>query len=206
MNSEDLLVVNLSACGRLLAFEYSELTFLATGLTDVFAAKNNKTLRATLTHKRYAALTGEVQEKYAASLDVPLGTFLANLKSQGDRFYRCFLNPWGDCAFCQFRMSNPMHKSRKGLYLYRTGPDVVYIGRSYDPFGKRVDQGYGKIHPKNCFRDGQSTNCHLNSLIQLNQSAIAFHVCLLDDNALIERAERELIQRLQPLWNTALAR
>jgi hypothetical protein len=103
-------------------------------------------------------------------------------------------------------MANPDHKSRKGLYLYRFGPDVIYIGRSFDPFGKRVDQGYGKIHPKNCFIDGQSTNCHLNGLIQCNHAAIFFHVCPLEDNVLIERAERALIQTLKPAWNTALTR
>lgn len=199
-------VLYLSACSLPLAFEYSELTFLATGLKDVFAAKNNKTLRGTLTHRRYAGLAGEVQAKYAASLELPLGTFLADLKSRGDPFYRRFLNPYGDGVFCQFRMSNPDHKSRKGLYLYRSGPDVIYIGRSYDPFGKRVDQGYGKIHPKNCFIDGQSTNCHLNGLIQCNHAAISFHVCPLEDNVLIEHAERELIQTLRPAWNTALTR
>jgi hypothetical protein len=103
-------------------------------------------------------------------------------------------------------MTNSSHRTKKGLYLYRRGTDIAYIGRSYDPFAKRVDQGYGKIHPKNCFIDGQSTNCHLNALIHAHGSSVAFHVCPMTDNSLIERTERELIQTLRPPWNIALAR
>jgi hypothetical protein len=38
------------------------------------------------------------------------------------------------------------------------------------------------------------------------KDVFAFHICPLDDNGLIERAERELIQTLSPAWNMALAR
>jgi hypothetical protein len=198
--------VILSACGETLAFELSEITFFATGIRDAFAAKNNKTLRETLAHKRYSSLAGTVQEKYAQFFEVPLGTFLATLKAKADPFYLKFLNSYGDGEFCSFRMSNLGHRTKKGLYLYRYGLEVTYLGRSYDPFAKRVDQGYGKIHPKNCFIDGQSTNCHLNALIQANRLSVTFHVCPLTDDALIESAERELIKKMKPPWNIALAR
>ena len=168
--------------------------------------KNNKTLRDTVEHRRYGGLARMVREQYATSLDLPLGTFLATLKAQGNPFYRRFLNPYGDGLFCHFRMANKVHKKLKGLYLYNCGPELAYIGRSFDPFSKRVDQGYGKIHPKNCFIDGQSTNCHLNGLIQSNRSIVSFAVCPLIEDSLIEIAERDLIQTLRPPWNIALAR
>jgi len=198
--------LGLSASGEMLCFERSDLTFLASGLSDVFAAKNNKTLRETIAHRRYQSLAAAAHERYSVSLDTPLGLFVTALKARGDSFYRKFLNSHGDGVFCQFRMANTQHKMMKGLYLYTCGLDIVYIGRSFDPFGKRVDQGYGKIHPKNCFIDGQSTNCHLNALIETNREDVLFYVCPLADDAFIEHAERELIQTNRPAWNIALAR
>ncbi|MFK4618979.1 hypothetical protein ABIF50_002256 [Bradyrhizobium diazoefficiens] len=52
-----------------------------------------------------------------------------------------------------------------GVYAYFVGDDLKYIGRCKDSMKKRINHGYGKVHPKNCYLDGQSTNCHLNALI-----------------------------------------
>jgi hypothetical protein len=69
-----------------------------------------------------------------------------------------------------------------------------------------VNQGYGVIHPKNCYRDGQATNCHLNSLIAEEGGEIGFWVCPLERNTDIKELEKRLIQdpdrRLE--WNIAL--
>lgn len=66
---------------------------------------------------------------------------------------------------------------------------------------KRVNQGYGKIHPKNCFRDGQATNCHLNALITAATSEVTLWLCRMDHGDEIEAVESELIQRYMPPWN-----
>mgnify|MGYP002066092645 FL=1 len=94
--------------------------------------------------------------------------------------------------------------SKKGLYSYCVDGRVAYVGRSIDPFEKRINQGYGTIHPKNCFLDGQATNCHLNALIAKFAPTVSFHVCPLNDDAEIVNLERMLIQEIQPQWNIAL--
>ena len=49
-------------------------------------------------------------------------------------------------------------------YLLTLGSDIKYIGHCKN-LKNRINQGYGHIHAKNCFRDGQQTNCRVNALI-----------------------------------------
>jgi len=161
-------------------------------------------LRETIATQRYADLASEVQQKYLQSLDEKLGGFLLNLKQRGDPFYTKFLNPYGDKTYCKFKVSSPNYGNLSGVYCFTLDYDVVYVGRSHDPFEKRLNQGYGNISPKNCYRDGQSTNCHINSLIAKSQDQVAFHVCPVANDADIDPLERQLIQMLHPHWNTIL--
>ncbi len=190
--------------GRRLEFQRVSLTFLDHGMTDVFGQKNNKTVEETLAQKRYAKLADVIARQSPSSMGEPLGDFLLKLKRSGNSTYKRFLNPYGDGVYCRFRMERGPFSSKKGLYCYCIAGRLVYVGRSIDPFEKRINQGYGTIHPKNCFLDGQSPNCRLNALIAENVSAVSFFVCPLNDDAEIDRLERRLIQMLRPHWNIAL--
>ena len=191
---------------REITFEPVPLDFIQRrGITDVFAKYQEKTLGQTLQKKRYKSLIEkeDFKQSYFAEVDKPLGSFLRDLKLNGDGFYTEFLNPHGDKEYCEFSIQGDL-AARKGLYCYTVDGEVRYIGRSRDPFKKRVNQGYGVIHPKNCYRDGQATNCHLNSLIAEETGAIEFWACPLEcDNDIVE-FERRLIKEGQPKWNTAL--
>lgn len=94
--------------------------------------------------------------------------------------------------------------TKKGLYLYKLGKEVLYIGRCRDSFKKRFNHGYGVIHPKNCYLDGQSTNCHINSLINKTGDSIELFVAFFTSDSEIESKERMLIQEVKPKWNIAL--
>ena len=87
------------------------------------------------------------------------------------------------------------------IELKGAGEDLKYIGRCKDSMKKRVDQGYGKIHPKNCYLDGQATNCHLNSRITACEQDITLWLSPLDNNEEIERLEARLIRQCAPPWN-----
>ena len=200
--SGEILAVTVD--GRRLEFQRAGLTFLGHGMTDVFGQKNNKTVEQTLAHRRYAKLSDAIGRQFPDSMREPLGDFLSKLKRAGNSTYKRFLNPYGDGVYCRFRMERGPLSLKKGLYLYCIGDRLVYLGRSIDPFEKRINQGYGAIHPKNCFLDGQATNCHLNALIAENVSAVSLFVLSLSDDLEIERLERQLIQMLQPQWNIAL--
>ena len=177
------------------------LGFTGSPYADVFGRKNNKSLAETLAHRRYAKLARETMTRYPQALDVPLGKFLLALKQQGDAFYRRFLNPYGDLSYCTFRIADPRHRALKGIYTYFVDDQLVYIGRCRDAMGKRIDQGYGTIHPKNCYIDGQATNCHLNALIAPVADRISLWLCVIEDDAVIEREEAGLIRTYLPVWN-----
>ena len=171
------------------------------GIVDLFAKKNNKTLAETLLSRRYLSLSTEVHRFYQNSLNDKLGEFLYRLKASGDKFYLRFLNESGDNVFCDFSIASTVLSQSKGIYCFTLGEVIKYIGRSHDPFEKRVNQGYGHISPKNCYRDGQSTNCHVNSLIAKNSAEISFFACPIDDDFKIDRLEKLLIDSYSPEWN-----
>ncbi len=178
-----------------------ELSFDGKPYWDIFGQKNNKTVSETLEHRRYAKLKGEVFEKYPISLDKPLGAFLLELKKDGDVFYKRFLNKYGDLRYSVFAITDPAYFDSKGVYAYMSGDELKYIGRCKDSMKKRVNQGYGKIHPKNCYLDGQATNCHLNSKITETKSKITLWLCQMESPSEIGSVERELIRSCTPPWN-----
>jgi len=189
----------------LLTFDKAPLLFHDLGpRSDLFGAKNNKTLRQTLAHRRYSSLAVECSALYPAHLDTGIGEFLTQLKYQNDPYYQRFLNSHGDGAYCTFGLAPSEVCRQKGLYAYTALGELRYIGRCLDNFGKRINQGYGKIHPKNCFRDGQTTNCHLNALICQNKNGLCLFLLALQADEEICHLERELIRAYDPPWNIQL--
>lgn len=169
--------------------------------TNVFALKNNKTLKQTIEHSRYSKLKKETEERFRADLDKPLGTFLLELKIRDDQFYKKFLNKHGDSTYSIFGITTAHLLKLKGVYAYTSRDNLMYIGRCRDAIGKRVNQGYGKIHPKNCYIDGQATNCHLNSLITSDCHGVRFWFHPLESDSKIVDVERRLVRKYSPSWN-----
>lgn len=172
---------------------------------DIFGQKNNKTLRETLAHSRYSKLYEEVAERFTDELHSPLGLFLMRLKESGDPFYLRFLNPYGDLEYCTFRIADSRFLGLRGIYAYTVGAELVYIGRCRDTMNQRVNQGYGSIHPKNCYLDGQATNCHLNAEIAKVIGSVALWMHPMDYVPEIEEEERHLLRTYRPPWNVQLA-
>ena len=187
--------------GKSYEFVHVALDFVGDQYEDVFAHKNNKTLRETLGHRRYQALAPVCYANYSQHLDSPLGEVLHQLKTSGDPFYRQFLNAHGDLAYSTFSIADLTALAARGVYTYYTGSDLKYIGRCKDAMKKRISQGYGKIHPKNCFRDGQATNCHLNALITAATAAVTLWLYRMDNSDEIETLEADLISCYAPPWN-----
>jgi hypothetical protein len=107
-------------------------------------------------------------------------------------------------VFCDFSIAKSIPSKAKGIYCFTIGEAIKYFGRSHDPFEKRLNQGYGHISPKNCYRDGQSTNCHVNSIIAKNYSVVSFYVCPIENDLEIDQLERLLINSYKPEWNILL--
>ena len=173
---------------RKLTFKIIQLTFDKKNIENIFYDKNNKTLKETFEHDKYSRLKTFLADKYKNQLDLKLGDFLKHLKQTNDKNYLCFLNKYGDNKFCEFKIQD--HLTDKGIYCYIKNGEIKYIGRCIDNFKKRINQGYGKIHPKNCFKDGQATNCHLNSLIN-SADNVEFGVYVMTDKSTEEIKELE---------------
>lgn len=186
---------------RELLFEPVKLYFKGNYYENVFADKNNKTLYDTLKHHKYAKLYSQVEMQYSEYLPWELGKYLLKLKLNGDKFYLKFLNKYGDLRYSQFYINDEHYLNKKGLYIFANAQKIQYIGRCRDSFQKRINQGYGKIHPKNCYLDGQATNCHLNWLITENKENIKLFIHTMDEDDDIERAEEVLIKCYRPPWN-----
>ena len=193
--------MKLSVQENQLEFIQILLKFRKYDIVNLFAEKNNKTLGETLLSSRYASLSKEVQRQYPNSLNEKLGKFLYKLKISDDDFYPRFLNEHGDSVFCDFSISKTIQSQAKGIYCFAINEAIKYIGRSHDPFEKRLNQGYGHISPKNCYRDGQSTNCHVNSLIARNHAVVSFCVRSIDNDLEIDQLEKLLINFYKPEWN-----
>jgi len=88
----DEIAMELEWKGKGLTFTKVNLEFSKLNMEDLFAKKNNKTLRQTLESHRYRSLEDEVLNSYSAYLDIRLGIFLMDLKDKGDIFYLKFLN------------------------------------------------------------------------------------------------------------------
>lgn len=185
----------------LLGFPFSRvnLDLIKTGIENIFQYKVDKTVKETLQCTRYKNLEQYTLINFSSYLNKPLGEFILYLKSRGNVFYKEFLNPYGDEKYSKFIIRE--HLSEKGLYIFMCSNSVAYIGKTTDSFGKRINVGYGNISPKNCYKDGQATNCHLNSLITKNWGNISFFINLQSKDIEISINERKLIEKYKPSWN-----
>lgn len=181
-------------------FEKTSLEFIEKGIHSTFKKKNNKTLRQTLKHPRYKSLKKKLRQPSDEELDKPLGDYLFEKKNSNDLEYKLFLNKYGDNTFCHFRLNS--HLSDKGIYIWVINGEIKYLGKCNDNFKKRVNQGYGKINPKNCFIDGQATNCHLNSEINKIEN-VEFYVHKMNDKnkSKIDELELKILNEINFDWN-----
>jgi hypothetical protein len=201
LNWPPVMNKTLIFCGKIYTFKETKLYFSGNNYSNVFTEKNNKTVAETIREKKYQHLELEVRNHYSDSLNKQLGLFLKQLKNNGDLFYKRFLNKYGDSTYSRFYISDTGLLAKKGLYIYCVKDDLKYIGRSKDPYEQRINNGYGRINPKNCYLDGQSTNCHLNSLITKYKEHIHLLLLPLQDNDMIVNLEEDLIHEYDPAWN-----
>ncbi len=107
------------------------------------------------------------------------------------------LNKNGEGSFCKFKLAiEPI----SGVYLWVADNQIIYIGEASN-LSKRFNMGYGNISPKNCFKNGQSTNCKMNKIVKEYY----------EKNILIEiyayytkeykKIEKELIIKYSPKFN-----
>ena len=135
-----------------------------------------------------------VLANYAGALDKNLGEFLLELKKVGNPYYRQFLNRYGDLTYCQFSINDSSVTSLKGLYTFSVGGTLKYVGRSTDSFARESTRAMDVFTRRTGYRDGQSTNCHVNALIADVTRSVCLHLCPMLDDAATNVAEAAMIR------------
>lgn len=110
------------------------------------------------------------------------------------------LHAWGSGPFCRFQITPQAPES--GVYAIVVDGEVKYVGET-ENLTMRFNAGYGSISPRACYVGGQSTNCHVNSLIVTEavrggggQIELWF-----TPTADRKRLEAELLRAVRPPWN-----
>lgn len=72
--------------------------------------------------------------------------------------------------FCRFELVSS--HSNEGVYAILVGSDLRYLGECADLSRRFGPLGYGHVSSRNCHRDGQATNCKINSKVSARQTNI----------------------------------
>lgn len=192
---------------QIIEFDKIELNIRERNLENVFKG-NKKTLRykldkAIANPKNCLHKIGiDQKEKYVDFLNLDFGEFLIKLKNNGNQDYLLYLNKYGDKKYCFFKIEK--HLKEKGIYCFIVDDEIVYVGRSKKTFKERIDE-YGRITAYNCLKDGQATNCNINSKINDHKQVfVGFYLMSQASNEEIDEFERLIIRNQSEntdLWN-----
>ena len=170
---------------------------------NVFSCKSNRTLAEMLKKEKYLKLSAIFDEFLPEYGDMNIGSFLMLLKDSGDDKYGKFLNINGDKRYCNFILTD-VDLSKKGLYVYVINNEIKYLGRCLTNFKDRIISNYGRITATNCYKDGQSTNCHINSIINNTSVNVFVGFYPMTDEELIISLERDILIANNFGWNIQL--
>lgn len=109
------------------------------------------------------------------------------------------LHKYGSGPFCSF--SIPLaYNGMAGVYGLQVNGEWAYIGKTID-LGRRYNQEYGNISPRNCFVSGPETTCRINNQILLEAEKGSSIILFFHESDDSDRIETELIGNLNPPWN-----
>lgn len=109
------------------------------------------------------------------------------------------LNRHGHGPFCRFSVWGL--PPRPGVYAVTVAWDLVYVGIANDLRERWGARGYARIHPRNCFRGGQSTNCRVNHAI-LTAAREGREIRLwIHETISLRPVEEMLLAGFEPPWN-----
>lgn len=108
------------------------------------------------------------------------------------------LHRYGHGPFCRFQI--PRSFAGKGVYSLAVNRKVMYIGECQN-LSDRFNNGYGTIHPRNCYAGGQPTNCRINNLIFEECSKGSDVVLYFIESKNRKDLEKMLIAKYSPDWN-----
>ena len=188
--------------GKPYVFEETPFKVLERDNENVFLKLRSRKNLEYYVNKHYNSLRKRIEKDYLDWLDKPLVEFMNFLFEKNDPFYKDFLHKFGTKKFCKFELTDNSVFQQHGLYLYFMKGEIKYIGRCLDNFKERFNPGYGTITAKNCYKGGQSTNLHINSLMNRWGDSVKICLCPLVVPAdEIKCLETKMIAKVDPEWN-----
>jgi hypothetical protein len=140
----------------------------------------------------YRHLAQVVQDDYAHYLDIPVGFFLSELKSQKDVFYREFLHNYGDETFCICRTDTGGIAAERGVFVIAARGEIRATGPCRTAFSQLVNDELGWLSPETCYRDGDPVRCRINALLCSHRRDGGIYVHPVEDDDEIARIVRDL--------------
>ena len=109
------------------------------------------------------------------------------------------LNRHGDGPFCRFSVSGL--PEGPGVYAVTVARGLAYVGIANDLRERWSARGYARIHPRNCFRGGQSTNCKVNHAILTAARGGRPILLWIHESSSPRLLEEQLVSVFEPPWN-----
>lgn len=112
------------------------------------------------------------------------------------------LHRFGGGPFCRFRIAPGWRQS--GVYVLAGDDGALYVGECED-LERRWRNGYARIAPRACFKNGQETNCRINNLIYQSATGGArfglWFFPVEGGKAARLEVEKAMKAALRPVWN-----
>ncbi len=177
-------------CGqKTLYFKPARLIFSGGTKNDIFTWAQ-KSLQEILELAPYRHLREPVTARYSRYLSLRVGLFLWERKERHDIFYREFLNPYGDEKYGSFRMRECAEAAKKGIFLVVEEGKIVHAGCCDDSFRKTINDYLGRVSSHDCYLDGDSVRCRINSLlVARKKDAGIFLHCIENDQERLHIAD-----------------
>lgn len=108
-----------------------------------------------------------------------------------------------EIKFCRINIAKEYQTC--GVYIWLEEDEIIYIGKTVN-FSKRVNEGYGRISPRNCYTGGQSTNCKMNHEIYKifqRKGNVKLYIIPLNKSE-YSKVEKELIEKIPTKYNKVL--
>ena len=110
--------------------------------------------------------------------------------------------------FCDFSIDKKFTENT-GVYIFLVNREIKYAGScqyrvNTDHALRQRIRDYGNISPRNCYEEGQSTNCRINKIIMdcTNKGEVAeLYFLELEDRKEIKNIEWYIISEINPPWN-----
>jgi hypothetical protein len=175
-------------------FKPAGLQFLRGTRHDLFSHAE-RTLQQALQSPGFSEVKPVFVQEYAKYLPLRIGPVTEDLRKKADRRYLLLLNRYGDRDFSSFVLADPDQAQKKGILIVFLQGRLCHIAACHTTFADLVDRVFGNVTADTCYRDGDETACHINSIVTAFKDMAVFWLHELEDDNAMDAAVADLQER-----------